>query len=100
MPNHGTPRDVPRLLMTNGWMHVMRATALIPMLILASTHVAPAQELQWSRYSNSQLGVGVDMPTGLFAVDHGPAKNLTGRTFKTSDGRADLSVYAMDNAAR
>jgi hypothetical protein len=86
--------------MTNGWMHVMRATALIPMLFLASTHVAPAQELQWSRYSNSQLGVGVDMPTDLFSVDQGPARNLAGRTFKTSDGRADLSIYTMDNEAR
>ena len=78
-------------------MQIMRATASILMLFLVFGSDARGEELQWSRYSNPQLRVGVDIPTGLFSVDAGAV--TSGRTFKTSDGRADLSIYAIDNEA-
>lgn len=67
------------------------------LLLLLSGSVASAQPLQWSRFSEFEAGVGVDVPTGIFSTDEKPKNGLTGRTFKTSDGRADLSVYAIPN---
>ena len=82
----------------------MRTAAMIFAFLVAvvqqpTAQPLQAQALQWTRYSNPHLGVSVDMPAELFAVDGGPAASFPGRTFKTSDGRADLSVYAIDNAA-
>lgn len=56
-----------------------------------------AQDLQWSRYANRELGVSVDLPTGLFSEDGGATKKLEGRTFETADGRADVSLYSIPN---
>jgi hypothetical protein len=78
----------------------MRTAALTCTLLFALADPLSAQPLHWSRYSNPQLGVGVDMPTDLFAVDGGPARSFPGQTFRTADGRADLSIYAIDNQAR
>jgi hypothetical protein len=75
----------------------MRTSLLIFVFLGTFSSPSMAQPLQWSRYSNAQLGLSVDMPIGLFAVDGGPASSFPGQTFKTADGRADLSVYAIDN---
>ena len=91
---HRQPGHVPP---TTCRMQIMRATASILMLFLVFGSDARGEELQWSRYSNPQLRVGVDIPTGLFSVDAGAV--TSGRTFKTSDGRANLSIYAIDNEA-
>jgi hypothetical protein len=78
----------------------MRTAALIFAFVVAYGNSASAQPFQWSRYSDPQLGLSVDMPADLFADDSGPARDLPGRSFRTSDGRADMSVYAIDNRAR
>jgi len=76
----------------------MRAAILV--LSLLSSTAAIAQPVDWSRYSDSQLGLAVDIPREIFSVDAGKTQKLTGRLFKTADGRADLSVYSIDNDAR
>lgn len=72
------------------------AATLLVVLATAYGHAgAVAQDLHWSRYANRDLGVAVDLPTGLFSVDRGAAKKLDGQTFATEDGRADVSVYSI-----
>jgi hypothetical protein len=41
----------------------------------------------------------VDLPTSLFTVDRGPSERFNGRTFATADGRADISLYSIQNTA-
>ena len=57
-----------------------------------------AQDVAWSRYGG-QTGIAVDLPFDIFSVDRGPTKKLGGRTFATPDGRANVSVYSIPNAA-
>jgi hypothetical protein len=58
-----------------------------------------AQEFSWSRYTDRDAGVSVDLPTDLFSVDSGTTEKLGGRAFTTADGRADVSLYSIPVAA-
>lgn len=53
----------------------------------------------WFSFSreSSEIGVAVDVPRDIFTVDAGPTTNAAGRTFNTSDGRADVIIYSMLN---
>ena len=53
----------------------------------------------WSRYVSSELRIGVDLPRDVFVVDGGPTKNLGGQSFRTADGRADVSIYSIGKTA-
>jgi hypothetical protein len=73
----------------------------LSMLLVTAMGSTPsfAQELAWSRYGDRDIGVSVDMPFDVFTVDRGPSEKLNGRTFATSDGRADVSLYSIPNTA-
>jgi hypothetical protein len=51
----------------------------------------------WSRFNAPALGMSVDYPANVFAVRDGAAEQGEGQRFRTSDGRARLSVYALEN---
>lgn len=67
------------------------------LLVIAGDNDAFSQQTNWSRYANSDTGVAIDIPRDIFAVDAGPTAHAPGRTFTTSDGRADVSIYSMAN---
>lgn len=75
----------------------MRELSYAFVFIFCSSLVAQAQPAQWSRFSDSRLGVGVDVPIEIFTTDRSPSNKLAGRIFETADGRADLRVYAIPN---
>lgn len=74
--------------------------ALLLGVVVMGTGSAAAQPFDWARYVNAEIGVSVDLPTGVFTEDDGPTKNLNGRSFSTADGRADLSIYSIANSGR
>jgi hypothetical protein len=73
----------------------------LSMLLVTAMGNTPsfAQELAWSRYGDRDIGVSVDLPFDVFSDDRGPSEKVTGRTFATADGRADVSLYSIPNTA-
>jgi hypothetical protein len=53
----------------------------------------------WTTFSVPQFGTRVAYPASLFTVSEGRTEMGTGQRFRTSDGRAVLSVYSRANAA-
>jgi hypothetical protein len=51
----------------------------------------------WSKYVDPSTGTRVDFPDGLF-VPAGDPQRGKGRRFRTPDGRAEFSIYALDSA--
>ena len=77
------------------------------LFLVASTMAVNAQSFDardlrgnpgWQSYVDAQSGTRVDFPTRLFPVDAGATERGTGRIFQSDDGRARLSVYAVENA--
>jgi hypothetical protein len=70
-------------------------------LILASllAREAPAQERDagWRTFTVPEFGTQVQFPGALFSVSQGRPKQGTGEWFRTADGRAQFSVYALRN---
>ena len=62
-----------------------------------ATCAAQSQDLGWRRYNLPQTTTSVDVPAALFRVDAGPPERGRGRMFRTADGSADVSVYALPN---
>ncbi len=54
----------------------------------------------WSSYVTPSGATALDFPQRLFSRKAGPAQEGSGETFRTSDGRAELIVYELDNADR
>lgn len=80
------------------WMPPMRATLLRPATLLIGTlwlTAAAAQAPGWTRYTNPQTGTEVDFPAGLFSRPVGRSANGSGAAFRTPDGHAQLSIYAL-----
>jgi hypothetical protein len=53
----------------------------------------------WMTFSIAQSGTRVDYPAAVFSVSEGKSENGTGQRFRTSDGRASLSIYSIANDA-
>ena len=51
----------------------------------------------WTTYSNARFGTLVDYPADLFSERDPAPTNNDGRTFRSRDGRARLSVYGAHN---
>jgi hypothetical protein len=76
----------------------MNTNVPIAFLVLVATLISvpsAAQEFTWSRYTDPDVGLSVDLPTDLFSDDRGSTETLAGRTFATPDGRADVSLYSI-----
>ena len=76
-----------------------RSAALGLMAAAFLSSACLAQDLGWSRYGDRSSGIAVDLPVGLFSTDRGPTERFSGRTFATPDGRADVSLYSIQNAS-
>jgi hypothetical protein len=64
--------------------------------LTVSTSVAMAQPVRWTKYSISETGTSVDLPTSIFTENTGRPDGY-GRRFVTSDGRANLTVQSARN---
>ena len=58
---------------------------------------AAVAQQKWATYTNPRFGTTVDYPVDLFTVRDPPADNGDGQTFRTADGRAELSIYGTNN---
>jgi hypothetical protein len=72
---------------------------------LGSARLLPghAQEgkgtLGWAVFSIPQSGTRVDYPANIFSISEGKSENGIRQRFRTSDGRASLSIYSTANDA-
>lgn len=63
-----------------------------------ATATPPAETASaWSTYQNARFGTQVDYPADLFSERDPAPTNNDGRTFRSRDGRARLSVYGAHN---
>jgi hypothetical protein len=53
----------------------------------------------WKTFSIPQSGTRVDYPATVFSISEGKPENGIGERFRTSDGRASLSIYSTANDA-
>jgi len=74
-----------------------------PLLVLMSLlgvwglSTAAQTKERWATYSNPRFGTTADYPASLFTRYAPPPENGDGQTFRTADGRAQLSIYGAYN---
>lgn len=73
----------------------MKTTASVVLLALSAT-LAAARADTWTTYRIPESGTAVDMPASVFTEPAGKPDGY-GQQFRTSDGRADLTVQAVAN---
>jgi hypothetical protein len=85
------------------------AKAIAPLLACAAERTAAtappaaaapeisAAQSDWASYANARFGTWLDYPSDLFSERDPAPLNNDGRTFRSRDGRARLSVHAMHN---
>jgi hypothetical protein len=85
------------------------AKAIAPLLACAAERTSNAAAAQaaapiptttasdWTTYNNARFGTLVDYPADLFSERDPAPTNNDGRTFRSRDGRARLSVYGAHN---
>ncbi len=78
----------------------MRTFQLALLLSVLGTTAVHPQDLGWRRYALPETPVSVDVPSALLPVDAGPPEKGAGRMFRSADGLADLSVYAIHNSGQ
>lgn len=67
--------------------------------VVTSTMVtASAQAANWTRYSIPETRTSVDLPSSIFTEEAGRPDGY-GQRFRTPDGRADLTIQTVPNAA-
>jgi hypothetical protein len=72
----------------------MKTTFVATLALLATLSAARADS--WTRYRIAETGTSVDLPTSLFTELAGKPDGY-GQEFRTSDGRADLTIQAVSN---
>jgi hypothetical protein len=78
-------------------MNAFRAACAISLGLLPA--VADARDTAWQRYLLPKTGAAVEVPVSVFSKDAELREGGLGRRFTTGDGRADLTVQAIPNAA-
>jgi hypothetical protein len=72
---------------------------LLPLALAIAPTMALGRPLDqhdgWRPYTIAEAGTYVEIPTGIFSRDAGPAQTGSGRRFLTSDGRANLTVQSV-----
>ena len=76
----------------------MKSTVLALVLGLAASTPILAQPVKWTTYTIPQTGTSVDFPASIFTKEAGQPDGY-GQRFRTSDGRADLTVQAAPNVS-
>jgi len=59
----------------------------------------PAQPITWTTYTIPETGTSVDLPNSIFTEKAGPPDGY-GQRFKTTDGRATLTIQAAPNTSK
>ena len=72
-------------------------TIILPILLSAAFASAEAAGVEWRRFTVSGTGLSVDVPVSIFTEDGGPPEGDKGRTFYTSDRRANLTITSVPN---
>jgi hypothetical protein len=72
------------------------AFGLVVFALVLSTSMSVAQSLTWKNYSIPETGTSVDIPSSIFTEIAGKPDGH-GQQFRTSDGRADLTVQSAPN---
>jgi hypothetical protein len=65
--------------------------------LAVSTSFASAEPISWTKYSISETGTSVDLPTSIFTEKAGRPDGY-GQRFVTSDGQANLTVQSVPNS--
>ncbi|OSI67391.1 hypothetical protein BSZ21_17495 [Bradyrhizobium canariense] len=76
----------------------MKSTLIVAFVLGASTSMASAQPVRWTRYTIPQTGTSMDLPSSIFTEEAGRSDGY-GQRFRTADGRADLTIQAAPNVA-
>jgi hypothetical protein len=77
-------------------MRIAIGVAVIALVFSGS--MASPQAVHWTRYGISETGTSVDIPSSIFTEAAGKPDGY-GQRFRSSDGRADLTVQSTPNAA-
>jgi hypothetical protein len=78
-------------------MRLQRLSVAVAMCLLSG--LADAQSMAWQTYVVPETGAKADIPISVFSKDGGKPDAGYGRRFLTSDGRANLTVQSIPNAA-
>jgi len=66
--------------------------------VVLSSSITLAQPVSWKKYSISETGTSVDIPSSVFTELAGKPDGH-GQQFRTPDGRADMTVQSAPNGA-
>jgi hypothetical protein len=58
-----------------------------------------AQPLAWQKYTLSETGASVDVPSSIFSKDAGPTEQGHGRRFMSPNGNATFAFQSIRNVA-
>jgi hypothetical protein len=78
-------------------MRLQRLSVAVAISLLPG--LADAQSTAWQTYVVPETGAKADIPVSVFSADGGKPDAGYGRRFLTSDGRANLTVQSIPNAA-
>jgi hypothetical protein len=78
-------------------MRLHRLRVAVAMSLLPG--LAAAQSPAWRTYAVAETGAKLDVPVTIFSKDAGKPDEGYGRRFLTSDGRANLTLQSIPNAA-
>jgi hypothetical protein len=78
------------------------AATLVASTLLSESGHAQEERIHvsnWTVYADPSTGIQIDFPEGLF-IPAGSSHRGRGQQFRTSDGRAEFSIYSPDGARR
>jgi hypothetical protein len=76
----------------------MKSTLHILAFTLAMTSAVSAQPVRWTSYNIPETGTSVDFPSSIFTEEAGRPDGY-GRTFRSADGQASLTIQAAPNVS-
>jgi hypothetical protein len=68
----------------------------VVLALAVSTAAASAHSVRWQKFDIPETGASVDIPRSVF-TEVGAKPDGYGQSFRTADGRADLTVQSMSN---
>ncbi len=71
------------------------AVSLLAATVLALRPVSALAQQNWQRYVVTETGASVDVPKHIFTEEAGKPETGYGRSFLTSDRRANLTVQSL-----
>lgn len=74
----------------------MKSMSALALALVVSTAMASAQPVRWTKYTIPQTGTSMDFPSSIFTEDAGRPDGY-GQRFRTTDGRADITIQAAPN---